>query len=67
MVTHDLQEALLLADRIVLMASTPHGRIAQILEIDLPRPRQVRSAQLLDLQERLDAFLTHETRLAEHF
>lgn len=49
------------------MASTPHGRIAQILEIDLPRPRQVRSAQLLDLQERLDAFLTHETRLAEHF
>lgn len=67
MVTHDLQEALLLADRIVLMASTPHGRIAQILEIDLPRPRQVRSAQLLDLQDRLDAFLTHETRLAEHF
>ena len=67
MVTHDLQEALLLADRIVLMASTPHGRIAQILEIDLPRPRQVRSAQLLDLQERLDAVLTHETRLAEHF
>lgn len=67
MVTHDLQEALLLADRIVLMSSTPHGHIAQILEIDLPRPRLGRSDPLLDLQERLDAFLTHETRLAEHF
>lgn len=67
MVTHDLQEALLLADRIVLMASAPHGHVAQILEIDMPRPRQVRSGELLDLQERLDAFLTHETRLAEHF
>ena len=67
MVTHDLQEALLLADRIVLMASAPHGHVAQILEIDMPRPRQVRSGELLDLQDRLDAFLTHETRLAEHF
>ena len=67
MVTHDLQEALLLADRIVLMASAPHGHIAQILEIDMPRPRLGRSEALLDLQERLDAFLTHETRLAEHF
>lgn len=67
MVTHDLQEALLLADCIVLMASAPHGHVAQILEIDMPRPRHVRSEQLLDLQDRLDMFLTHETRLAEHF
>lgn len=67
MVTHDLQEALLLADRIVLMASAPHRHIAQILEIEMPRPRLGRSEALLDLQERLDAFLTHETRLAEHF
>lgn len=67
MVTHDLQEALLLADCIVLMASAPHGHVAQVLEIDIPRPRQARSDELLDLQHRLDAFLTHETRLAEHF
>lgn len=67
MVTHDLQEALLLADRIVLMASAPHGHVAQVLEIDMPRPRQARSDELLDLQQRLDAFLTQETRLAEHF
>jgi NitT/TauT family transport system ATP-binding protein len=36
-VTHDLDEAVLLADRVVVMR---HGRVAEILDIDLPRPRQ---------------------------
>ena len=36
-VTHDLDEAVLLADRVVVMR---HGQIAEILDIDLPRPRQ---------------------------
>ncbi|AKC69935.1 nitrate ABC transporter ATP-binding protein [Pandoraea oxalativorans] len=66
MVTHDLQEALLLADRIVLMASSPHGHVAQLLEIRLPRPRQASDDDFLRLQQRLDDFLTAETRLAEH-
>lgn len=38
-VTHDIDEALLLADRIVLM--TRDGRIGKILDINYPRPRQV--------------------------
>ncbi|MFJ2992976.1 ABC transporter ATP-binding protein [Pandoraea sp. NPDC087047] len=66
MVTHDLQEALLLADRIVLMASSPHGHVAQVLEVGMPRPRQVGSDDFIRLQQRLDDFLTAETRLAEH-
>ncbi|MGW5383624.1 ABC transporter ATP-binding protein [Nocardia sp. NPDC003963] len=37
-VTHDLDEAVLLADRVVLMAPNP-GRIDQIFPIDIPRPR----------------------------
>ncbi|MEX0924019.1 MAG: ABC transporter ATP-binding protein [Rhodovibrionaceae bacterium] len=37
-ITHDLQEALLLADRVVVMTTRP-GRIKQIVEVDLPRPR----------------------------
>ncbi|MPZ87127.1 MAG: ATP-binding cassette domain-containing protein [Nitriliruptorales bacterium] len=38
-VTHDLDEAVLLADRIVLMS--PHsGRLKQIFEVDIPRPRR---------------------------
>ncbi len=38
MVTHDIEEAVLLADRIVLMSSRP-GRIREIMDIDLDRPR----------------------------
>jgi len=38
LVTHDIEEALALAGRIVLMRSHP-GRIARIFDVDLPRPR----------------------------
>ena len=38
-VTHDVDEAILLADRVVMMTNGPQARIGKILEIDLPRPR----------------------------
>ncbi len=40
MVTHDVDEALLLADRIVLMTSGPPATIGEILSIPFPRPRR---------------------------
>jgi nitrate/nitrite transport system ATP-binding protein len=40
MVTHDVDEALLLSDRIVMLTNGPAARIGQILKVDLPRPRE---------------------------
>jgi nitrate/nitrite transport system ATP-binding protein len=39
MITHDVDEAVLLSDRIVMMSNGPSARIGEILTIDLPRPR----------------------------
>jgi nitrate/nitrite transport system ATP-binding protein len=39
MITHDVDEAVLLSDRIVMMTNGPSARIGEILEVDLPRPR----------------------------
>jgi nitrate/nitrite transport system ATP-binding protein len=38
-VTHDVDEAILLADKVVMMTNGPNATIGKILEVDLPRPR----------------------------
>jgi len=50
-VTHSIPEAILLADRVVVMTPRP-GRIAEVLEIELPRPRTVQ----LEFDERFKAY-----------
>jgi nitrate/nitrite transport system ATP-binding protein len=39
MITHDVDEAILLSDRILLMSNGPRARIAEIVEVSLPRTR----------------------------
>jgi nitrate/nitrite transport system ATP-binding protein len=39
MVTHDVDEAVLLSDRIVMLTNGPAATIGEILRVDLPRPR----------------------------
>src|SRR6195952_5897496 len=39
MITHDVDEAVLLSDRIVMMTNGPSARIGEVLDVPLPRPR----------------------------
>jgi ABC-type nitrate/sulfonate/bicarbonate transport system ATPase subunit len=61
MVTHDVDEALFLSDRVVMMTSGPAATIGEIVEIPFPRPRD--RAQVLndpkyyELRDRLIGFL----------
>ena len=49
MVTHDVDEAVLLSDRIVMMTNGPAATIGEVLSVDLPRPRS-----RVDLAENTD-------------
>src|SRR6056297_3389645 len=40
MITHDIDEAILLADRILLMSNGPYARVAESVQITIPRPRR---------------------------
>ena len=40
MVTHDVDEALLLSDRIIMLTNGPESRVGQVLEVPFPRPRE---------------------------
>jgi nitrate/nitrite transport system ATP-binding protein len=42
MVTHDVDEAILLSDRIALMTNGPGATIGEVIPVDLPRPRNRR-------------------------
>jgi ABC-type nitrate/sulfonate/bicarbonate transport system ATPase subunit len=55
-VTHNLEEALFLADRVVVLSSKP-ARIREDLKIPMPRPREILSPQFVELRARLAALL----------
>ena len=59
MVTHDVDEALFLGDRVVVMSARP-GRIARIVDVDLPHPRDRASPVLHRLKDEILAELTTE-------
>lgn len=67
MVTHDVDEALLLSDRVVMLTNGPEARIGQILEVPLPRPRErlavMEHSDYYSLRSELIGFLQQQRRL----
>jgi nitrate/nitrite transport system ATP-binding protein len=67
MVTHDVDEALLLSDRIVMLTTGPSAHIGQILEVSIPRPRQrlqvVNHPKYYVLRSDIVYFLNQQKRL----
>ena len=60
-VTHDVDEAILLADRVLMMTNGPRAKVGRILEVPLPRPRTRRALlshpRYYELRENLIEFL----------
>ena len=65
MVTHDVDEALFLSDRIAMMTNGPNARLGGILEVPFPRPRDrtavIEHPEYYAFRERLIGFLEGQT------
>jgi bicarbonate transport system ATP-binding protein len=69
MVTHDVDEAVLLSDRIVMLTNGPGSKIGQILEVDIPRPRKrmevVEHPSYYSLRSEIIYFLNQQKRIKQ--
>ncbi len=69
MVTHDVDEAVLLSDRIVMLTNGPSAKIGQILEVDIPRPRErmqvVEHPSYYSLRSEIIYFLNQQKRIKQ--
>jgi nitrate/nitrite transport system ATP-binding protein len=69
MITHDVDEAVLLSDRIVMMTNGPSARIGEVLDVPLPRPRKrlelAANTTYLKCRQRVLEFLYERHRFVE--
>ena len=64
MVTHDIEESLYLADRIVVLTNGPAATVGAVLDVPFPRPREKKAVlhhpEYADLKDKLLSLLTSE-------
>ncbi|WP_017719675.1 ABC transporter ATP-binding/substrate-binding protein [Kamptonema formosum] len=67
MVTHDVDEAVLLSDKIVMLTNGPESKIGQIMDVDIPRPRKrmevVAHPSYYSLRSEMIYFLNQQKRI----
>jgi NitT/TauT family transport system ATP-binding protein len=51
-VTHDIEESVQLADRVIVLSPRP-GKIQKDLQVDLPRPRDLDSSDYLEIRDEI--------------
>ena len=67
-VTHQIDEAVYLADRVVVMTSRP-GQVKAVLDVDIPRPRDLsvkRTPRFLELVDAIWKMIEEEVKAALH-
>jgi nitrate ABC transporter ATP-binding subunit len=66
MITHDIEEAIYLSDRIVVLSNGPSATVFDMVQVDIPRPRirseMIKNKEYLDIKDRLLYYLTSVLR-----
>lgn len=69
MVTHDVDEALLLSDKVVMLTNGPGSKVGQIMTVDLPRPRKrlevVNHPSYYSMRSEIIYFLNQQKRIKQ--
>lgn len=66
MVTHDIEEAVYLADRIIVMDRNP-GRIREIVTVDLPRPRNRNDYDFIQIRKKIYSYFFQGKEIQEEY
>ncbi len=64
-VTHDIAEAILLADRIGMMSVGPRSTITKVFDVDFPRPRDLTHPRIAQLFHEIETLLEPDVALSE--